>query len=180
MADPRLPSHPLTALAQTLASCPALWAPLAVHATDHRVHLRLAAAAGWEAYLITWPSGHGVEVHDHGRSAGAVAVVGGSLVEVVARPGGTGGPTPAGRRLVRHRLEAGTVRPIPPGRIHDVVNAGRTPATSIHVYGPALETMTFYDDELRPTRTERVFPESPRLSLAQVRAVLGTEAAAPA
>lgn len=165
----------LAELAQVMAACPAVWAPLAVHDPDHRVHVRLTAGSDWEAYLITWPSGHGVEVHDHGSSAGAVAVVAGSLVELVARPT----PRPGAERLVRHRLGAGTVRRVPRGRIHDVVNTGTFPATSIHVYGPALETMTFYDDELRPTRTERVFPEPPLLALDEVRAIL-LQAGAPA
>lgn len=170
----------LESLAQVLAACPAVWAPLAVHDPDHRVHVRLTAGPDWEAYLITWPSGHGVEVHDHGDSAGAVAVVAGSLVELVpderARPR-TGTLETEG--LVRRRLGAGTVHRVPRGRIHDVVNTGRFPATSIHVYGPALETMTFYDDELRPTRTERVFPEPPLLALDEVRATL-LQAGAPA
>jgi len=158
----------LAAMAQVLASCPAASAPLAVHDPEHRVHVRLTAGEGWEAYLITWPSGHGVEVHDHGDASGAVAVVAGSLVELVARRT----VRPGAERLVRHRLGAGTVRRVPPGRIHDVVNTGTFPATSIHVYGPALETMTFYDDELQPVRTERVFAEPPLLALDEVRARL--------
>ncbi|HEX7133359.1 MAG TPA: hypothetical protein VF228_12335 [Iamia sp.] len=180
MAPVLPPTTPLSDLAQVLASCPAVWAPLAVHDPDHRIHVRLTAGEGWEAYLITWPSGHGVEVHDHGDAAGAVAVVAGSLVELVAHPAARpGAGPPAGTGLVRHRLGAGTVRRVPRGRIHDVVNTGSFPATSIHVYGPALETMTFYedvDDELRPTRTERVYPETPLLALDEVRALL---AAAP-
>lgn len=172
---------PLTDLAQVLASCPAVWAPLAVHDPDHRSHVRLTTGPGWEAYLITWPSGHGVEVHDHGGSAGAVAVVAGSLIELVAHAPVRPGRTPIEKaNLVRHRLSAGTVREVPAGRIHDVVNTGRFPATSIHVYGPALETMTFYDDELRPTRTERVFPERPLLALDEVDAILRAEATASA
>lgn len=158
----------LAALARGLASCTTTWSPLAAHDPGHRVHVRLAAGTGWEAYLITWPSGHGVEVHDHGTSAGAVAVVDGALVELVARPETALGPA----RLVRRRLGTGTVQRIPPGRIHDVVNAGTLPATSIHVYGPALDTMTFYDDELQPVRTERVFPETPLLGRDEVAALL--------
>jgi predicted metal-dependent enzyme (double-stranded beta helix superfamily) len=163
----------LAGLAGALAACSAAWARFAVHDPEHRVHVRLAAGAGWEAYLITWPSGHGVELHDHGASRGAVAVVAGSLVELVARPDTTR-PDATRGRIVRQRIGAGTVRPVPPGRIHDVVNAGRFPATSIHVYGPTLETMTFYDDELRPTRTERVFPETPLLALDEVSSLLAT------
>lgn len=163
----------LVGLAAALAGAPAAWAPFAVHDPDHRVHVRLAAGASWEAYLITWPSGHGVELHDHGSSRGAVAVVAGSLVELVARPEPARGTRGArGASIVRRRIGAGTVRDVPPGRIHDVVNAGRFPATSIHVYGPALETMTFYDDDLRPLRTERVFPETPLLAVDEVSALL--------
>lgn len=168
MSDDRSPPARLEVLARALASCPAAWGHLVSHDPDHRVHTRLATGPGWEAYLITWPSGHGVDVHDHGDSAGAVAVVAGSLVELAAP---ADGGSDAGA-LIRHRMGAGTVRRVPRGRIHDVVNIGTLAATSIHVYGPALETMTFYDEELRPTRTERIFPERPLLTDDEVRAVL--------
>lgn len=160
----------LTALAQDLVACPQLWAPVLEHHADQRIHTRLAALDTWEAWLITWPSGHGVEVHDHGDAAGAVAVVGGELTELVARRA-------SGRLtgdLARRTLPTGTVRRVPTGQIHDVLNLGSRPATSIHVYGPSLTTMTFYDDALRPTRTERVYPEEPRLDPATVRAALGS------
>jgi hypothetical protein len=39
--------------------------------------------------------------------------------------------------------------------------------------------MTFYDDELRPVRTERVFPEPPLLGLDEVRHALAGAAAIP-
>ncbi|QYG92128.1 cysteine dioxygenase [Iamia sp. SCSIO 61187] len=176
MSPRRLSATDLTSTVRLLASCPAAWADHAEHDPDHRLHARLTVGDGWEAYLITWPSGHGVELHDHGGSAGAVAVVAGSLVELVARR-----PTPRSRPTspARHRLGAGTVRPVPPGRVHDVLNAERSPATSIHVYGPALETMTFYDDGLRPVRTETVYPEPPLLALDEVEDLLGRAAASP-
>ena len=60
-------------------------------------------------------------------------------------------------------LPAGTVRRVSSGRVHDVVNTSSAPATSIHVYAPPLSTMTFYDDDLRPVRTERCYPSEPLL-----------------
>lgn len=165
-AHPAAPTP--AALAEALAGRPDLWQHHVEHADGHRTHERLAVGDGWEAYLITWPSGHGVELHDHGGSSGAVAVVEGELVELVARQGGRAGPG----RLARVPLATGTVRRVSGRRIHDVVNAGPVPATSIHVYAPALSTMTFYDDDLRPVRTERVYPEAPLLGADVVRRVV--------
>jgi predicted metal-dependent enzyme (double-stranded beta helix superfamily) len=156
-------------VARALSARPALWRTDVEHRSDERVHLRLAQVGGWEAWLITWPTGHGVDLHDHGGSAGALAVVEGTLTEVVAR-------TAPGRRhptLAHRSLPAGTVRRVPGSRIHDVLNLGREPATSIHVYAPALATMTFYDDDLAPTRTQRVFPEVPLHDAASVLDALG-------
>lgn len=172
--DARLAVPSPAIVAEALAGCPQLWAPHVEHAAGHRTHERLAVAPGWEAYLITWPSGHGVELHDHGGSTGAVAVVEGDLVELVARPSGPAGPAAPVRSgpITRVPLATGTVRRVPGTRVHDVVNAGPVPATSIHVYAPALSTMTFYDDDLRPVRTERVYPEPPLLGIDVVAEVL--------
>jgi predicted metal-dependent enzyme (double-stranded beta helix superfamily) len=155
-------------LAKALAACPSLWRDEVDHRRDDRVHLRLAQVGGWEAWLITWPTGHGVDLHDHGGSLGAIAVVEGTLTEVVART------APGLRASLAHRtLATGTVRRVPGSRIHDVLNLGAAPATSIHVYAPALATMTFYDDDLTPTDTRRVFPEVPLLDASTVLDGLG-------
>lgn len=156
-------------VAKAVAACRGLWHSAVDHRPDERVHLRLAQVGSWEAWLITWPTGHGVDLHDHGGSVGAVAVVEGTLTEVVAR-------TAPGRRqpaLAHRRLDAGTVRRVPGARIHDVLNLGRAPATSIHVYAPSLASMTFYDDDLAPTRTQRVFPEVPLHDAASALDALG-------
>jgi predicted metal-dependent enzyme (double-stranded beta helix superfamily) len=156
-------------VAKALADRPSLWRDDVDHRPDERVHLRLARVGGWEAWLITWPTGHGVDLHDHGGSVGAVAVVEGTLTEVVAR-------TAPGRRRValsRRTLPAGTVRRVPGSRVHDVLNVGAGPATSIHVYAPALATMTFYDDDLTALDTRRVYPEEPRRDAATVLDALG-------
>ena len=43
-----------------------------------------------EAWIIAWPPGGAIELHDHGGSAGAVVVVAGELLEtrIVAQPSG--------------------------------------------------------------------------------------------
>jgi Cysteine dioxygenase type I len=101
-----------------------------------------------------------VRPHDHGRSAGALLVVEGELVEVVPRAGG-----PA----VERALGAGPVRHLPVGAVHDVVNRAPEPATSLHAYSPPLSAMTYYDPTtLVPVATEAV---------ASVLPVLGPSAA---
>lgn len=42
------------------------------------------------------------------------------------------------------RLARGDTVSVPPGRVHDVANAGRRQAWSLHVYSPRLTTMSFY------------------------------------
>ncbi len=153
----------LGALATQMAACRELWAPYVVHDPGHRVHVRLVGMPAWEAWLITWPPGHGVEVHDHGGSTGAIAVVEGELVEVTAARRLRGGP-----HLSRRTLAPGEVHRVGRRRIHDVLNVGSARATSLHLYGPALSSMTFYDDDLRPVRTEVTFPEAPLLDTATV------------
>lgn len=156
-------------VAKALARCPQLWQGDVEHRADERVHLRLAAVGGWEAWLITWPTGHGVDLHDHGGSTGAIAVVEGTLTEVVAR-------TAPGLRhpsLTRRSLDTGTVRRVSGSRIHDVLNVGPAPATSIHVYAPSLATMTFYADDLTPLESRRMFPEAPLRSAVAVLDAMG-------
>ena len=105
--------------------------------------------------MIGWAVGHEVELHDHGDSAGALVVTEGSLVEITGR-----------RRPRRRVLRPGTVRVMGAAHVHDVVNTGPGPATSIHVYSPPLSSMTYYDlADGRPTRTEPVAVEPPALGL---------------
>ena len=43
----------------------------------------MARTPDFDAWLIAWPSGGKVELHDHGHSTGAVSVISGALVEAV-------------------------------------------------------------------------------------------------
>jgi predicted metal-dependent enzyme (double-stranded beta helix superfamily) len=128
----------LVALARELARTPELWQQLVADAQEdgQRWFRPLLAKEGFEAWLLGWPAGQGIELHDHGGSSGGLYVVEGHLVETFAVPG-TG-------RLRRRRLAAGQAISFGPDHIHDVANAGRRPALSIHVYSPRLRSMTFY------------------------------------
>jgi hypothetical protein len=68
--------------------------------------------------------------------AGTLVVAEGELVEVI----------PLGaHNAVERTLEPGRPRHVAVGTVHDVVDRGPAPATSIHVYSPPLTTMTYYD-----------------------------------
>ena len=130
-----LDEHHLTELATRLARARRLWEPHVVHRSDGRRPVKLVATDLFEAWVIGWMPGQGVELHDHGDSAGALSVIEGTLVDLVA----------IDRRLRPRSLTAGTTLHLPPGTVHDVVAPGPEPATSIHVYSPPLTSMTFYD-----------------------------------
>ena len=100
----------------------------------------MARTPDFDAWLIAWPSGGKVELHDHGRSTGAVSVISGSLVEAVPWRDDTGRLS-----LDRHELSEGATLGFGAGHVHDVTNESDGPALSLHVYSPALTTMTFYE-----------------------------------
>jgi predicted metal-dependent enzyme (double-stranded beta helix superfamily) len=116
---------------------------------DDSLHAELADAQVW---LLSWLPEQGTPLHDHGTSAGAFAVVRGTLAERVVV---------AGRDGVRESaddLTPGRVRHFGPHYVHQVTNAGLAPAVSVHVYTPGLSWMNTYaigDGALLRTGTER-------------------------
>ena len=86
-------------------------------------------------------------MHDHGASAGALAVIHGALVEHTPRASGG---------VRRQKIATGEVRAFEAGHRHDVVNDGPDVGLSAHVYSPPLTSMTFYDDGGLAVRTEAV------------------------
>ena len=100
----------------------------------------MARTADFDAWLITWPKGGKVELHDHGTSTGAVSVIRGVLVEAVPWRDDTGQLS-----LVRRELQAGATLGFGAGHVHDVTNESDEHALSLHVYSPALTSMTFYE-----------------------------------
>jgi Cysteine dioxygenase type I len=99
----------------------------------------MVASETVEAWVIAWPPGGSVELHDHGGSAGAVVVAAGELVEtsVAAEPSG-------GVALRTKTIRAGRSVRFGGHHIHDIVNVGEVPAISVHVYAPRLTSMTYY------------------------------------
>ncbi len=124
-------------------------ASAAADVLDPSLHPELAEAQVW---LLSWLPDQGTPLHDHGTSAGAFAVVSGTLTERVVT---------AGRDGVREsadELTPGRVRHFGRHHVHQVTNAGVQAAVSVHVYTPGLSWMNRYevaDGALRRTGTER-------------------------
>ena len=160
--DPPLALPLLLDIAQGLAAAEDLWRPHAHHDEAERRPVRLVASDRWEAWVIGWSTGQRVELHDHGASAGALVVVQGDLVEITEV---------AGRYRPRTLLTGAAVE-LPLGLVHDIVATGPQPATSIHVYSPVLEAMTFYAADGRPDRTVPVLDEAPVSDLRRIARAL--------
>jgi hypothetical protein len=151
-------------LAVALTASSDRWAHLVRHVPGARWYLPLLGSPGVldldelsgtvppdatvSAWLITWAPGTGLDLHDHGGSAGTLAVVAGELTErhtniseLTADGPASFGPD----TLRRRRLGPGTLTTFGPDHVHEVRNDGLEPAVSIHVYAPGLTDMAFYD-----------------------------------
>jgi Cysteine dioxygenase type I len=104
------------------------------HVTERTYEL-LELSDDLEIWAIHWPRDQGLELHDHGGSAGAMWVVEGSLDEHYLD---------GARGLARRSIAVGTGAAFGPTYVHDVVNRHEAPATSIHAYSPPMASMTFY------------------------------------
>jgi predicted metal-dependent enzyme (double-stranded beta helix superfamily) len=130
----------LHALARHYAADPDGWPVAPRFNPAERWYHRLAGYDDHEVWLLTWLPGQGTDLHDHGGSAGALHVVSGDLVEdTVTLPQ----PGRAPRVSVRE-LTAGLGHAFGPRHVHRVTNRSTRPAVSIHVYAPALRSMTRY------------------------------------
>jgi predicted metal-dependent enzyme (double-stranded beta helix superfamily) len=113
----------------------------------------MTASDGFEAWVIAWPPGGAIELHDHGGSAGAVVVAVGELIEtsIVSQSSGE-------VALRTSTIESGGSLAFGGRHVHDIANAGDTPAISVHVYAPRLTSMTYYriiEGALEPGATLR-------------------------
>ncbi|HKE73906.1 MAG TPA: cysteine dioxygenase family protein [Acidimicrobiales bacterium] len=151
-----MPAAILADIAAGFAAATPLWQSAVCHDPEDRRPARLIATERYEVWVIGWTTGQNVRPHDHGASAGALAVAEGALVEVLPLLGGG---------AIELTLAPGRVRELPVGTVHDVVNRAAAPATSIHVYSPPIATMTYYDPvTFTPVETEAVVPERPLLA----------------
>jgi hypothetical protein len=125
------------ALAARYAAAPDQWPMAPRFNPSQRWHHRIAAATDHEVWLLTWLPGQGTDLHDHGGSAGAFHVLSGSLTEDTVVAG-----TPV--RITAREFGEGAGRRFGGRHIHRITNRSVRPAISIHVYAPALTTMTRY------------------------------------
>ena len=140
--------HELAALTTSIAERPELWRPLVQFQESGRWWTRLDGPPGVDVWLLTWLPSQGTELHDHGSSAAAFTIVGGTLTEF--RPGPDATPVP-------QAFATGRTQTVDPGDLHDVLNGGTEPAVSIHAYSPPLTRMTYWartaEGQLVPART---------------------------
>ncbi|MGK5530016.1 cysteine dioxygenase [Streptomyces sp. URMC 129] len=163
VAAPSVPAPPvpastspaqLAAIARRFAAHPGTWRPHVRFTRPDRWYRRLEHTVHFEVWLLTWLPGQGTEIHDHGGSSGAFTVVDGALTERAFPAPGRRGTVPV------RRLDIGGLRSFGPRYIHEVRNEGPLPAVSVHVYGPALSSQSFYrpdtDGTLALDRTEPI------------------------
>ncbi len=105
-----------------------------------RWHRRIYRDGRVDVWLISWLPTQATELHDHGGSSGAFAVVAGTLTESVLEPFGAVTDILRDRR---HRT--GESIGFGPRHIHDVRNVGDEPALSVHAYSRPLQRMNYYD-----------------------------------
>jgi predicted metal-dependent enzyme (double-stranded beta helix superfamily) len=127
----------LATLVRGIAADEQLWVPRLVlpEGGGRRWWTQLAGDAAVDVWLLSWAPGHSTDLHDHGFSAAAFAVVRGQLSEL--RQGADG-------RLHAYRRPAGSVTTVAAGVVHDVHGAGRSASVSIHAYSPPLREMNYY------------------------------------
>ena len=131
-------AEPLIAsIARGLAAASAPWPDLAAEQSADRRYELLLTTDAYDAWLIHWPAGTGLDAHDHGGSVGAFSVVDGTLDE----------DTISAERTRTRRLSAGDTVRFGAHDVHAVVNRTRASATSVHVYSPPLRTMSFYEPD---------------------------------
>ena len=126
----------LVGFVQRLASRPEEWAHLVEHDRAARTYSELLRTDEVAAWLICWMDEQDTGFHDHDVSAGAVAVVSGSVREdrlVLGAPPAT--------RVVH----AGGSFSFEASDIHRVQHAGGEPAVTLHAYSPPLWRMGTYE-----------------------------------
>lgn len=127
----------MKAIARAIAGCPGEWLHLVRMDPVTRWHVRLRSADDHDVWLESWLPGQATGWHDHGGSAGALAVARGELEERVAVLGGV-------MTQVR-RVPEGAARPLRRRQVHDLANVSFAPAVSVHVYSPPLGATRGYE-----------------------------------
>lgn len=118
-----------------LARRPELWSWGVRHERSQRRYEELLRDEHLTAWLICWMTDHDTGFHDHDLSAGAVAVVRGSVREERL--------TLTGSHRAR-TYRAGDAFRLSAMDIHRVRHAGSVPAVTLHAYSPPLQRMGAY------------------------------------
>jgi predicted metal-dependent enzyme (double-stranded beta helix superfamily) len=137
----------LRAIAAQIAARPELWSEQVDHDPSQRTYAELLRDAHLDVWLICWSEDHDTGFHDHDLSAGAVAVISGSVREERLA---LGRPTDA---PIARTVRAGSSFDFGASDIHRVLHTGSEPAVTIHAYSPPLSRMGAYvvepDGQLR-------------------------------
>ena len=133
-----LGARQLADVVQRLAASPADWIARVRLNPAGRWYERIHLDDSHEVWVTSWLPGQATGFHDHGGSAGAFAVVWGTLMERRGAAVTTG-------QVVAKPVGAGGSRAFGPRYIHDVRNAAAAVAVSVHAYSPPLPEMTRYD-----------------------------------
>jgi len=110
------------AIAEGLAASTAPTPPESGATDAHREPL--LSTPVYDAFLMTWPIGAGVDDHAH-ETIVAISIVAGEFDETVADAAG---------HVVVRRLRVGTTVQLPAGRRHRLVNVGAGVGTTVHVH----------------------------------------------
>jgi Cysteine dioxygenase type I len=128
----------LERLVDDLAATPEVWRAQVAHHPDRRHYVQLHRDPHVDVWLICWDAAQETGLHDHDRSAGAVRVVEGTLLEDWLAPHGRS------ISLETRAHHAGSRFSFDATYIHDVRHDGGPPAVSLHAYSPALWRMGYY------------------------------------
>jgi predicted metal-dependent enzyme (double-stranded beta helix superfamily) len=135
-----LGARQLAEVVRHLAASPADWLGRVRLNPEGRWYERIHLDDSHEVWVISWLPGQATGFHDHGGSAGAFAVVWGTLMERRVAGAVTTG------QVLAKPIGAGGSRAFGPRYIHDVRNAAAAAvAVSVHAYSPPLPEMTRYD-----------------------------------
>jgi len=165
LAQPRghdLTGEQLVVVASRIAARPELWSEHVQHDPTQRTYKQLLRDEHLDIWLICWSHDHDTGFHDHDLSAGAVAVVAGSVREerlVLGRPV---------EAPIARTAHAGSSFDFGASDIHRVLHAGVEPAVTIHAYSPPLVRMGSYTIE--PSGQLRRFAVSHEQELRQLDA----------
>lgn len=146
----------LAAVVREVAADQDSWRSLVRFGTTERWWTRLRSDDVVDVWLLTWLTGTGTDLHDHGGSSAAFTVVEGMLNEVRAYR--------RGDAMTISTVRPGGLREVASDVVHDVSNPSALPAVSIHAYSPPLQSMTFYDvrpSGLRARRTTQTDQPEP-------------------